>query len=252
VNEYDLARVGIVRALVYRGLENYGGGIHRARESTKQFRVYGDLRRHASARMAEVNLLLSCCEYEQAYSALIVLKNEVLRSGDTATYARVVGNLGYCCWKMARLDEALQYFDGAAQILEEVGNHSNAVRTRWNAARVLAGEGRFDDALPRLTAVVNELERLGMMASATEASLELAEILVTAEEFDEVEEICKIAIRRFEVSSLTYTAPALTALALMHEAIKNRTATRKFVVHVREYLRRIPDEPHLLFAFPQE
>jgi len=251
-SEYDLARVGIVRAVVERGLEKYSSAITHARESAKQFAFYGDETKHASAQLAEVNLLFSCCQYEQAYSSLISLRSDLLSRDDIASYARVVGNLGYCCAKLARPEEALQYYDEAACILEEIGNHSDAVRTRWNAARVLAGEGRFKDALPRLRMVSIELERLGIMAAATQASLEIAEVLVTEGAFDEAEEICRSAIRRLETSNLTYTIPALTALALMHEAVKNRTATKKLVSDVREYLSRVPEEPHLLFAFPTE
>ena len=251
-SEYDLARVGIVRAVVEQGLEKYSSGITQARESAQQFRLYSDQSKEAAARIAEANLLSTCGQHEQAYSLLISLKNELLERGDVATYARVTANLGIYCWKARRLDEALQSFDLAAQLLEDLGNHSDAVRTKWNAARVFTGEGRFNDALPRLRMVVREFERLGMMAAATQASLEIAEILVTNGAFDEVEEICRMAIQRFETSHLTYTAPALTALALMLEAVKNRTATKKQISHVREYLRRVPDEPHLLFAFPAE
>lgn len=251
-SEYDLARVGIVRALVERGLEKYTSAMEHARSSVETFEVYGDKAKHASARLAEVNLLLECSQFEQAYSFLISLKNDLVRSGEGSTYPRVVGNLGYCCWKLNRLDLALRYFDEAAQILEESGSHSEAVRVRWNTVRVLTGEGKFRDALPRLRAVSLEFARLGMTHTATDASLELAELLVTSGAFAEAEEICRNAIHHFERSKLAYTVPALTALALMHEAVRNRTATKKLVSHVREYLRRVPDEPTLLFAFPPD
>jgi len=252
VNDYELARVGIVRACVEQSLENYSSAIGHARKSAQRFRLYDDDAKHASARLAEANLLLSCCEYEKAYTALISLRAALIQRGDVATCARVISNLGYCCWKLQRFDKALEFFDQAARVLEEIGNPAEAARTRWNAARVLAGDGRFDHALSRLRAVSNEFERLGMMSAATEARLEIAEILVTRDDFGEAEEICKLAMQQLQISSLVYTAPALTALALMHEAVRNRTATKKLVSHVREYLRRVPEEPHLLFAFPTE
>lgn len=91
-----------------------------------------------------------------------------------------------------------------------------------------------------------------MIIAATEVSLEVAELLVTSSDFAEAEAICRVAIARFEASKLSYTAAALTALGLMHEAIANRTVTRKFVTHVRDYIRRVPDEPQLLFAAPPD
>ena len=250
VNEYDLARVGVVRALVERGLEKYASAIGHARESANSFERFADTAKKAGANLAEVHALISCLEYDRAYASLIALKRASTPIDDPAAYGRVLGTLAFCCWKLFRVDEALQYYDDAARILEEIGAHSDAMRARWGAVQALAGAGRLTDALPRLRATVAELDRLGMMAAATQASLEVAELLVTQSAYEEAEEICRTAIRRFETSKLAYTAPALTALALMHESIVNRTATVKLVSQVREYLRRVPDEPELLFAFP--
>jgi len=250
VNEYDLARVGIVRALVERGLEKYSSAIAHARASASQFAVYEDAKKSAGAHLAEAHLLMSCQEYDRAYESLTALKNNLFFADDPDTYGRVLGTLGFCSWKTGRIDEALHCLDGAAQLFEELGVHSEAVRARWNAARALAGEGRLADAMPRLRAVARELERLGMMLAATEAALEVAELLVTSGDYAEVEEICRKAMKHFQESSMAYTASALTALALIQEAARNRTATRLLVHQVREYLRRVPAEPNLLFAFP--
>jgi tetratricopeptide (TPR) repeat protein len=252
VNEYDLARVGVVRALVEQGLEDYTSAIGHARASVHQFRVYGDQTKLGAARLAQVNLLLACHQFEQAYEELVASRDALIQSSDTATYGGVLGNLGYCCWKLSRHDEALLYLDAAAQLFEALGIQSEAVRSRWNAARVLATEGRFTDAVLRLRAVVREAEDIGMIALATEASLEIAEVRLAAGSLDEVEEICRAAISRYQRSNLEYTVPALSALALMQEAVRNRTATQKLVRHVREYLHRVPQEPHLLFALPPE
>jgi hypothetical protein len=91
-----------------------------------------------------------------------------------------------------------------------------------------------------------------MLASATQVNLDLAELLIEREAFSEVEEICRAAIAIFERGHLEQTAPALTALALMREAAGHRTATPALVRQVRDSLRRIPDQPKLLFAFPAE
>lgn len=252
VSEYDLARVGIVRALVERGLEDYSSAIEHARQSARQFRRYDDAKRSAAARLAEVNLHLSCHEYSRAFEVLLALKSDLQDGGDTHAYAAVLANLGKCCFKLHRVDEALRYLDAASLLFADIGVRSESTRVAWSAAQILASEGRLNDALPRLKSVTTELEHLGMMAAATQASLEVAELLVTEGAFEEVQEICRTAIRQLQESRVAYTAPALTAIALMQESARNRTATRKLVSHVREYLRRIPDEPHLLFALPPE
>ncbi len=41
-SDYDLARVGIVRAVVERGLEKYSSAIAHAQRSVRQFQLYAD------------------------------------------------------------------------------------------------------------------------------------------------------------------------------------------------------------------
>lgn len=252
VNEYDLARVGVVRALVERGLEKYASAIPHARASAQLFVLFGDETKSASARLAEVHLLFSQNELDLAYRILIDLKNRLQQSRDADTYARVLGNLGYCCMRLGRIDEALIHHDAAAQLLVELGVHSEAVRGQWSVARILAREGRFDSALPRLRKVQGEFEQLGMIGSATDVHLDIAEILISKGAFGDVEEICRNAVRALEHANLAQTAPALIALALMQEAARSRTATQALVDDVRRHLRPVRDEPNLLFASPPE
>jgi tetratricopeptide (TPR) repeat protein len=252
VNEYDLARVGVVRAVVERGLEKYTSAIGHARESALTFSVFADAKRTTAARLAEAPLLVHCHQYQRAYDVLLAAKNDLRPTDDDDTYARVLSNLGYCCFKLSRHTEALLHLDAAAQLFDALAIPTEATRARWNAARVLAAEGHVAAALSRLRQASSELATLGMGAAATEASLEVAELLLVGESFDEVEKICQSAIAHYDQSKLAYTAPALTALALLHEAVKNRTVTPNLVHHVREYLCRVPNEPTLLFAFPPE
>ncbi|HEX2122665.1 MAG TPA: hypothetical protein VHL59_13580 [Thermoanaerobaculia bacterium] len=252
VEEYEMARVGIVRALVERAMEKYVPAIESARTSARVFKTFEDETRSVSAQLAEVHLLFSCGKLDSAYATLMHLKAQLEHSGDNGTYARVLANLGYCCWRLGRSTEALTHHGAAAQLFEELGVYTDAVRERWNVARVLAHEGRVDDAIPRLRMLHIEFARLGMLASATQVNLDLAELLIERGAFSEVEEICRAAIAIFERSQLEQTSPALTALALMREAAGHRAATPALVRQVRDTIRRIPDQPKLLFAFPAE
>jgi tetratricopeptide (TPR) repeat protein len=252
VEEYELARLGIVRALVDRGLEKYDTAIRAARESGETFAVFEDATRSNSARLAEVHLLFSAGQFDVAYQTLIHLKDRVERTYDPAAYARVLANLGHCCWGLRRSAEALFYHEAAAKLFEELGSRSDAIREECSVARVLAYEGRFDDALRRFLNAHDEARQLGMMASAIQASLEAAEILVTRGDFSKVDQICQTAMRALEDAKLAYTGPALMALSLMQEAAEQRRATSTLVRHVRDYLQRVPHQPTLLFAFPPQ
>jgi tetratricopeptide (TPR) repeat protein len=252
VGEYDAARVGIVRALVDRGLEKYDTAIRAARESAGSFEIFEDATRSVSARLAQVHLLFSGGRFDSAYEALIRLKDRVDRDGDPATYARVLGNLGHCCWGMGRSTEALFYHETAAQLFDELGIRSDALREECCVARVLAQQGLLDDALSRFLAAHVAARELGIMASAIQASLEAAEILVTRGDFRQAEDICRTAMRALTDANLAYSGPALMALSLMKEAVQNRTATSAMVRHVRNYLDQVPRQPTLLFAYPPQ
>jgi len=66
--------------------------------------------------------------------------------------------------------------------------------------------------------------------------------------FEEVEDLCRTAIRQFETAGVPHSSEALTALTFLREAAEQRRATQEIVWHVRTYIKRLPDEPALLFA----
>jgi tetratricopeptide (TPR) repeat protein len=162
----------------------------------------------------------------------------------------VLGNLGYCFWKMGRVDDALRHHEAAAALLDDLGVHTESVRVRWNVASILASAGRIDEARARFQVLKTTFEDLGMTSEAALVSLDIAELLIAREEFAGAEAICRAAMISFENAGMSYTARALTALAFMREAAAHRTATPALVKHVREYIRRLPQDGELLFAPP--
>jgi len=248
VAEYDQARVGIVRALVMRPLERFNEGVLAASSSSETFLRFGDVRRTASSRMAEVHMLAARSEYGRAVAILEELEQHLRHDDDADAYARVVANLGYCTWKAGRRDVAIRHYEAASALYEVLGTRTEAARNRWNVAAVLAEAGRRADALPRLRNVVAELDGLSMSSEAALASLDLAELLLGDSRFEEIDDICRSAMRSFERSGVAYTERALIALAYIGEAAKQKVATRPLVRQVKDYIRRLPNEPHLLFA----
>lgn len=252
VNEYDLARVGVVRALVERGLEKTESAISAARTSADVFAAFGDLSRIASARLAEAHLLFTLGDFGAAAAILGSLELQLQSSEVVDTHARVLGTLGFCCWKLGRIEEALHYHEAAAILLDELGVRTESVRVRWNVACILASEGRMVEAQSRFESVHAEFRLLGMTSAATLVTLDMAELLLANRKFEAVEKICRDAMRSFEAAGIPYTVRALTALSYMKEAARERTATPSLAKHVREYLTRLPHEANLLFAPPPE
>jgi tetratricopeptide (TPR) repeat protein len=248
VNEYELARLGIVKALVLRPFERFSEASDAAVASARTFERHGDLDKTVSARLAQVHMLFSRNMYVQAEWLLLDLERQVSSSSLVGTHARVLGNLGECYRKLGRVELAIHYFDCASALLNDIGARTEIVRIRWSIAVMLAEAGKVADACGRLQELTREMEQLGMTSEAAVAGLDVAEFLLAQNRYDEVDEICRSTMRAFELAGLSYTSRALTALAFIREAASQQRADRALVRTVREYIRELPRQPNLLFA----
>jgi tetratricopeptide (TPR) repeat protein len=250
VNEYELGRLDIVRALVLRAFERFDEAMGAASSSAEAFTRFDDTQRIVSARLAEASMLFSRGDFKRAEDLLLHAERQIAATPHADTHARVLGNLGHCMRKLGNVDEAIAYFEAAAALHTDMGVVTEAARLRWNVAATLADAGRLSDAQERMTAVLPEFERLGMSSEAAVMSLDIAELLTANERYDEVQFVCRSAMEIFKRSGTAYTSRALTALAFMREAAAHRSVTPAQVRKVREYIRRLPAEPNLLFAPP--
>lgn len=248
VNEYELARNGIVKALVLRPFERFAEASEVAARSARTFEWYGDADKTVSARLAEVHMLFSRGMYTQAEITLVDLERQISVSTDVGTHARVLGNLGYCYRRLGKVELSIQYYDCASALLDDIGARTETVRIRWSVAVMLAEAGKVSDACERLSHLTREMEYLGMTSEAAVAALDVAELLLAQNRYDEVGEICRSAMQAFEHAGLSYTARAMTALAFIQEATRQRRADQVLVRTVRDYIRKLPAQPNLLFA----
>jgi tetratricopeptide (TPR) repeat protein len=250
VDEYDRARLGVVRALSLRAMEEFTAAMEETRNSCDVFERFEDRTRLAAARMTETHLLFSRGEFETARRILEDLEQSVRHDADAATHARVLANLAYSLWKTGRIDAALGHYEAAAAMLDDLEIRTEAVRVRWNVAAVFASVGRTEEAMARFQGVQIAFEQLGMASEAAVNSLEMAELLLARQEYAAVERLCRSAIETFQRAGIPYTTRALTAIAYIQEAAQQRKATPALAKHVREYIRRLPQDGKLLFAPP--
>jgi tetratricopeptide (TPR) repeat protein len=250
LNEYDLARLGIVKALVLRPFERFSDAAAVAAASALTFEYFGDLDKIASAKLAQVHMMYSRDLYVEAEQVLLNLERQLATSTNAETHARVLANLGFCNWKLRRVDSAIQYYDCASALLDAVGARTETVRIRWSVTVMLAEAGKVADACARLRDLTGEMEHLGMLSEAALAGLDVAELLLAQNRYEEVSEICRSAMNAFELAGLAYTSRAMTALAFIREAADQRRSDRELVRTVREYIRKLPAQPNLLFAPP--
>jgi tetratricopeptide (TPR) repeat protein len=250
INEYELARLGIVKALVLRPFERFAEATDVAIASAEVFEQYGDVEKTASARLAEVHMLFSREQYARAEEVLLDLESQMSAADYIATHARVLMNLGLCSRKLGKVTSAIEYYDCASALLDDIGARTETARIRWGVAVMLAEAGRVADACERLRAVMAEMEHLGMASEAAIAGLDVVELLLAQDQYEEVGEICRSSIATFERAGVAYSTRALTALGYIQEAAKHRRADQKLVRTVRDYIRRLPTQPNLLFAPP--
>ena len=246
VSEYGMARLNIVLALIYRAEERYDEAMVLARQSARVFRAFGDTQRLASAVMTEAALLMQQHRYREALPLLQQVERDY--AGDLDTRARATHNIAICLKFLGRVTDALTSYQTAAVLFDELGSVTDAALVRYNVALLLAAEGKREEGRKRLRAAHREFERLGMVHTAVVAGLDLAELAVLENNFGEVEELCRAAIRQFETAGVVHSSEALTALTFLREAAEQRRATQEIVWHVKTYIKRLPDEPALLFA----
>ncbi len=248
INEYDTARLGIVKALVLRPFERFSEATDAASSSAQIFESYGDLDKTVSARLAEAQALGNQNLYARAERVLLDLERQISPSTPVDTHARVLGNLGQCYKKLGNVELAIHYYDCASALLDDIGARTETLRIQWSVAVMLAEAGKVEDACARLRTLTREMEYRGMTGEVALASLDVAEFLLAQNRYEEVDEICRSTMRAFELAGLSYTTRALTALAFIRECASHRRPDRALVRDVREYIQKLPLQPNLLFA----
>lgn len=250
INEYDLARLSVVRALVLRPLARLQEAVEATEYGAATFLKYADANKTVAALVTKAQLLFSRERFDEAVALLDDVERRFHGEIDALTQVVVLNNLAYGYRKVGQTDLAMSYYDMVTAIYDERGMATESTRTRWNVASIAAGHGNIADALQRYEQVARDFDHLGMTSESALVSLDRAEILLSQERFDEVERLCRYAISLFERAGLIYTSRAMTALAFIQEAAQQRTASPVLIRQVRDYLKRLPSQPNLLFAPP--
>lgn len=248
VDEYDKARVGLVRALSLRPLDRISEGMSLADDAVAVFAKYRDEDRLVSAAITAAQMHFKVSDYRTALALLQAAQLSVNIAPHTR--AMLENNVAYCYRYLGDTDAAVRHYQVCSAILDEIGSITEAVRVRWCIATLLVDVGRSSEGLRELLAVRSRFDALGMASETCVCALEIAELLLVENRFEEAESLCRDTCSRLQASGLTATSRAMTAIAYLTEAVRSRAATTKLVRHVHEYVRRLPEEPNLLFAPP--
>lgn len=252
VAEYELARIAMLRALIYRPMDRMNEAIALVRISAAEFERFGDRKRLANARFAEPYMLLKLNDYRKALPQLEAILAQFADVISDDTRARLVQNVAYCHRELGQFDEALRHYATASQMFELLETPTELAKIRWAEAGILASKGRTVEAQRRLREVLVDFERLGMLSAASLVRLEICEHLLAEERYTEAEFLARDAMASFEASGLAYSSRAMIAISYLQESAQHRKATPKLVREVRRYIRELPQQPNLLFLPPPE
>ena len=248
IADYDIARLNIVRALVYRSLEKFQDAIELSREAARTFEKYGDRQRVSSARMTEAYLLMHQSRYAEALPILRSVERASMSEFDATTRAMTLANIAICQSNTGQQAEAMSTYKVSAALFEEIGIRTESVRVRASIAVILRSEGYIVEAKRRLMELRNEVRELGMRYLAATLDLEVADFLLVEGKFESATTLCMDALEYFKSSGSTETEGPLIALTFLREAAEQRRLSREVVSHVKRYIEKAEKQPRLLFA----
>ncbi|HVS33875.1 MAG TPA: hypothetical protein VMS98_20740 [Thermoanaerobaculia bacterium] len=248
--DYDMARLNIVRALVYRSIEKFQEAITLSRDAARVFDAYGDRQRLSSARIAEAYLLMQLSRYRDALAILRTIATGCTSDVDGFTRALTISNIALCQAELGETVEALSAYQLAELLFDEMGAAPNAARNRANIAVLLRKEGHVVEAKRRFQALAAEARELGMSYFAVTIDLELADVMLAERNFAEAERLCGNVVEYFQRSGSGETECPLIALTYLREAAEQRKLSRELVRHVKRYVENAEKQPSLLFVPP--
>ncbi|MEA2489573.1 MAG: hypothetical protein QOH21_1365, partial [Acidobacteriota bacterium] len=249
VGEWDRARVELLHALTNRAMDRLPDSTRLARAAGNIFASMGDTLRAERSRSLEAAVSYKVGRYRDALAIWLEL-SRVESPASASELPLIWQNISACYRELGDVDAALTFAQLAVDAFEMADTPTEALRVRWNIAKMLLGAGRVKDAAQKLDVLLSDFARLGMSSESALVALDLAELFMVEGRAGDVATLCRTALKHFEAAGVASSVRAMTALSYLREASITGQASVQLVNHVRTYVKRLRQEPQLLFAPP--
>ncbi|MEV7584761.1 AfsR/SARP family transcriptional regulator [Streptomyces erythrochromogenes] len=118
---------------------------------------HGDVRAAGRAHFLRGNVALAATRLDAAEAAARRAVDAARTAGDTVILRQALNDLGLICQFLSRYDEAVDHYDEALLLANELGHRSGALVTTVNAALARVRSGRAEEAVEICHRVLAEL-----------------------------------------------------------------------------------------------
>jgi tetratricopeptide (TPR) repeat protein len=212
--EYEMARR--VEAFIRHQLGEPDAPLQIIREGIPVFRAHNDVAGELRSRIFEGFIEFDREQYPAALDVFESALKLAEQIEDHSTLASLHNNVGHCAERLGDPRKAIDHFVMALRLFEVYGMVSERPRAVWGLAEVAANAGRVDHALAELEHVASDLFTGGMPLESARVWLDVADLLVRSERYEEAAILASDLVERFTES----LAPreALRAVGYLRDA----------------------------------
>jgi len=242
----DRATLGLARATTLREMNRLAEALLLVDEVREVFRHHRDRKQLAQCELVAGMIHHGLADLASARHAYMRVIGPARAAGDLHSVAAAYNNLGRAAADAGDMNAAVDALQQARAIFRALEMATESTRVAWSIAATQLAAGRFDAAIQLLRDVRRDFLHLGMPEEAGLVGVDLIEALIATNARAAARQLAGEIVEEFRRAALNERA--LHALSYLRETAD--VATPKTAHHVGAYLRRLKEEPGLLFIEP--
>ncbi len=230
---FDRAILQFVRGVVLFKMEQLDSARQCLNTSAETFIEFGDRERYDDALLMQGNILF---EQGSVLHARELFESQFQsRTGpaNSEIRARLALNIAACCTALGENDAAASFFALAEGLFSSLGLTTEALRARWNQARMLLPTSH-EQAIAALESCRHDFLALDMIMDAAFVELDLAEALLNSGETQRATAVCRRLAETFVAAGTSSSASVV--LSHLRDAATGGLMDVGIVQYVRDFL----------------